>query len=119
MVTDISHQIKTPISAIHMSLELLQDTQTTEAEKQEFLERAQKEVKKLHSLLETLFQLSRLERGMVHLAPEYTSLKETLIRAVNGVYLKANEKHIEIEMEEFQDIRYIWLYPNLHPRTFR
>ncbi len=28
-----------------MSLELLQDTQTTEAEKQEFLERAQKEVK--------------------------------------------------------------------------
>ncbi len=104
LVTDISHQIKTPILAIHMSLELLQDTQTTEAEKQEFLERAQKEVKKLHSLLETLFQLSRLERGMVHLAPEYTSLKETLIRAVNGVYLKANEKHIEIEMEEFQDI---------------
>ena len=104
LVTDISHQIKTPISAIHMSLELLQDTQTTEAEKQEFLERAQKEVKKLHSLLETLFQLSRLERGMVHLAPEHTSLKETLIRAVNGVYLKANEKHIEIEMEEFQDI---------------
>lgn len=35
LVTDISHQIKTPISAIHMSLELLQDTQTTEAEKQE------------------------------------------------------------------------------------
>ena len=26
LVTDISHQIKTPISAIHMSLELLQDT---------------------------------------------------------------------------------------------
>ena len=87
LVTDISHQIKTPISAIHMSLELLQDTQTTEAEKQEFLERAQKEVKKLHSLLETLFQLSRLERGMVHLAPEHTSLKETLIRAVNGIKL--------------------------------
>lgn len=36
LVTDISHQIKTPISAIHMSLELLQDTQTTEAEKLEF-----------------------------------------------------------------------------------
>ena len=46
LVTDISHQIKTPISAIHMSLELLQDTQTTEAEKQEFLERAQKGSKK-------------------------------------------------------------------------
>lgn len=105
LVTDISHQIKTPISAIHMSLELLQDTQTTEAEKQEFLDRAQKEVKKLNSLLETLFQLSRLERGMIYLAPERASLKETLVRAVNGVYLKANEKHIEIEMEPFEDIK--------------
>ena len=36
LVTDISHQIKTPISAIHMSLELLQDTQTTEAENKNF-----------------------------------------------------------------------------------
>lgn len=105
LVTDISHQIKTPISAIRMSLELLQDTQTTEAEKQEFLDRAQKEVKKLNSLLETLFQLSRLERGMIYLAPERASLKETLVRAVNGVYLKANEKHIEIEMEPFEDIK--------------
>lgn len=32
-------------------------------------------------------------------------MKEKLVRAVNGVYLKANEKHIEIEMEPFEDIK--------------
>lgn len=42
---------------------------------------------------------------MIHLRPEESSLKETLIRAVNGVYLKANEKKIDIELEEFSDIR--------------
>ena len=42
---------------------------------------------------------------MIYLAPERASLKETLVRAVNGVYLKANEKHIEIEMEPFEDIK--------------
>ena len=47
LVTDISHQIKTPISAIHMSLELLQDTQTTEAEKQEFFGSGAKGSKKV------------------------------------------------------------------------
>lgn len=105
LVTDISHQIKTPVSAIGVSLELMEDDKVTWEEKSEFLDRAQQEVKKLNDLLETLLRLSQLERGMIRLRQEETSLKETLIRAVNGVYLKANEKKIEIELEEFSDIR--------------
>lgn len=105
LVTDISHQIKTPVSAVAVSLELIEDDKVTAEEKKEFLVRAQQEVKKLNDLLESLFKLSKMERGMIVLRPEEASLKETLIRAVNGVYLKANEKKIEIEFEEFSDIR--------------
>ena len=105
LITDISHQIKTPVAALSMSLELMEDEETTTEEKQEFLECGKGEVKKLNYLMGTLTNLSRMEQAMIQLHPQYASLKETLLRAVNGVYLKANDKQIEIEMTEFTDLR--------------
>lgn len=104
MITDISHQLKTPVSALGLSLELLGDEQITEEEKREFLERGKQEVEKLNHLMGTLVNLSRLEADMIRLEPRKASLKATLIRGVNGIYLKAEEKQIEIEMKEFPDM---------------
>lgn len=104
MITDISHQLKTPVSALRLSLELLGDEQITEEEKREFLERGKQEVEKLNHLMGTLVNLSRLEADMIRLEPRKASLKETLIRGVNGIYLKAEEKQIEMEMKEFSDM---------------
>lgn len=107
LVTDISHQLKTPIAALELSYELLDDEKLTPAEKQEFLRRSKKEVHKLSSLLGALTNLSRMEADMIQIKPESCSLKETLIRAVNGVYFKAVEKKIEIEMSPFRDIELV------------
>ena len=104
MITDISHQLKTPVSALGLSLELLGDEQITEEEKREFLERGKQEVEKLNHLMGTLVNLSRLEADMIRLEPRKASLKATLIRGVNGIYLKAEEKQIEMEMKEFSDM---------------
>ena len=104
MITDISHQLKTPVSALRLSLELLGDEQITEEEKREFLERGKQEVEKLNHLMGTLVNLSRLEADMIRLEPRKASLKATLIRGVNGIYLKAEEKQIEMEMKEFSDM---------------
>ncbi len=104
LVTDISHQLKTPIAALELSYELMEDEKLTVGEKQEFLERGGKEIQKLKHLLGTLTNLSRMEADMIRIEPKECSLKETLIRAVNGVYLKAEKKGIDVEMTEFQDI---------------
>lgn len=107
LVTDISHQIKTPIAALGMSLELMEDEETTEEEKYEFLERSKVEVRKLNYLMGTLTNLSRMERTMIQLRPEYASLKGTLLRSVNGVYLKAAEKGMDMEVAEFEDLKIV------------
>ncbi|MBS6195255.1 MAG: HAMP domain-containing histidine kinase [Clostridiales bacterium] len=104
LATDISHQLKTPVAALQVSMELIQDAETTDEEKEEFLTRSSREIQKLSDLTEALTHLSKLELGMIQLNPKDGSLKETLVRAVNGVFLKANEKQIEIEMEDFQDL---------------
>ncbi len=104
IVTDISHQLKTPVAALKLSYELLQDESLTEQEKQEFLGRGKQEAHKLGHLIEALTNVSRLEADMIKLSPRKAGLKETLLRAVNGVYIKAEEKNIEIEMCEFEDM---------------
>lgn len=105
LVTDISHQLKTPVAAVELSYELLQDASLDEKERKEFLKRGRGELRRLSQLVETLSNLSRLEADMIKLAPREADLKETLIRAVNGVYMKAEKKGIEIELADFEPVR--------------
>lgn len=104
LVTDISHQLKTPLAALKMSFELMNDNQVEENEKKEFLVRAEKEVKKMDNLLEALTNLSRMEADMIQIMPVESSLKETIVKAVNSLYMKAFDKQIDIEMESFDDV---------------
>lgn len=105
LITDISHQLKTPLASLKMSYELADSADLSEKERAEFTQKEREEVAKLESLLAVFTQLTRLETGMIRLQPENASLKETLTRAVSGIYMKAFEKQIDIFVEEFQDIR--------------
>lgn len=107
IVTDIAHQLKTPVSALRLSYELMEDEGLSEEERQEFLRRGGSEVHKLSYLLDTLMNLSKLEADMIHLNPKPGSIRDTLVQAVNGVYMKAEEKGIEIEMQEFPDLELV------------
>ena len=105
LVTDISHQLKTPLASLKMSYELADSTDLSAEERREFAQKEREEVAKLESLLAVFTQLTRLETGMIRLQTENASLKETLTRAVGSIYMKAYDKQIDISVEEFQDIR--------------
>lgn len=104
LVTDISHQLKTPLAGLKMSFELLHDEKISENEKREFLDRAEHEVKKMENLLESLTNLSRLEADMIRIHPVEANIKSTIVNAVNSLYMKAFDKQIEIELSSFDDI---------------
>lgn len=103
LVTDISHQLKTPLASLKMCYEIADNNRFTKEEQHSFLMQGKNEVFKLENLTKSLIQLSRLETNMIRLEPVYESLKKTLQGAVSSVYMKAYRKNIAISVSEFED----------------
>lgn len=105
LVTDISHQLKTPLASLKMSHELVVANALSEMEKQEFLQQEEREIEKLELLIKELVNLSRLEAHMIQIQPTEAWFKPTLTAAVSQNYMKARNKDIEIQVTMDQDIR--------------
>ena len=96
LITDISHQLKTPLASVRMCHELAQSSDLSEDERRDFLETETQEIRKMETLLGELVKLSRLENNMIRLKPENKSLKQTISEAVGQIFMKAHAKKIEI-----------------------
>lgn len=105
LITDISHQLKTPLASLKMSHELVVANELSEQEKQEFLQQEEREIEKLELLLKELVNLSRLEAHMIQIKPTAAWFKPTLTAAVSQNYMNARNNHIEIQVTMDQDIR--------------
>lgn len=107
LVTDISHQLKTPIAALRTSFEILQSGGLSEAEYQEFLERCSIQVLRLEELVAALVNISRMETGMIAIKKVERNLFDTILLAVNRIYPKSEEKGISIELEAEEELRQV------------
>lgn len=109
LISDLSHQLKTPLANIMMNMELLQDTALEEDRRKEFLEHTKSQADKMQWLMADLLKASRLENGMIHFSAEYTGIKETIAKAVSSVFAQASSKKIGVIVEDFRDFN---LYHN-------
>ena len=99
LISDISHQIKTPIAAANTFAELLSDGELSAEERTEYITTLQMTLGKLTFLTNSLIKMSRLESGIISLKPEKNSLNEIVLQAVKTIYAKAKEKGILITFE--------------------
>lgn len=99
LISDISHQVKTPIAAANTFAELLSDGELSAEERTEYITTLQMSLGKLTFLTNSLIKMSRLESGIISLKPEKNSLNEIVLQAVKTVYAKAMEKGILITFE--------------------
>lgn len=99
LVTDISHQLKTPVASIKMCYQLLEEEDLQTNEKKEFMDRLGEQITHLDGLLAALVNISRMETGMITIQKEEANIFETVVQAVNQVYMKAEVKGIEIAID--------------------
>ena len=67
MVSDISHQLKTPIANITMYNDTILNHDLPAEQQYRFLKIMQKQVEKLDFLVRSLMKMSRLELSLIHL----------------------------------------------------
>lgn len=104
LVTDISHQIKTPLASIKVFNSLLIDGGLDEQEEFEFLSRIGDQVSRLEWLSASLIKISRMETGMIELKKEPADIAQTILEAVNEVYLRALEKNVDIVIQPLPSV---------------
>jgi len=78
LVANISHDLRTPLTSLHGYLETLRlkDATLEPAERRRYLDIALAQSRKVGRLAQELFELARLESGLVRLEPETFSLPE-------------------------------------------
>lgn len=99
LITDISHQLKTPLASLRLCHELTMSENLTTEERKEFQEQEKQEIEKLEFLLNELVKLSRLENHMVQIQFEQQEIQKTISDAVSLVYGKAKGKQIDIQVD--------------------
>lgn len=98
LVSDISHQTKTPIANIKLYLEIMSDENEI-AENPEYLKKINGQVDKLDFLLQSMVKMSRLETGTIKIQKKASPVSETLAGAIGSVVPKADKKDIRIHVK--------------------
>ena len=105
LISDISHQIKTPVASANTFVQLLNDDTLSEEERKEYIAILQGSLEKLTFLVNSLVKMSRLESGIIALKPEKNSLNDIILQAVKSVYSKAKAKDITIVFDCEEDYK--------------
>ncbi|MGN0512985.1 MAG: sensor histidine kinase [Lachnospiraceae bacterium] len=95
LITNISHQTKTPLTNILMYSELLTEVALGEKER-EYANEVYSQGKKLESLIEALVKMSRLETGVFQYEKKETAYQNIINKAVEQARPKALGKNISI-----------------------
>lgn len=103
LVSDISHQTKTPMTNLKMYAALLEENLKAEthmesqAESLEMLDEIIRQTEKMEFLIQALSKMSRLETDIVEVRPKFQKLSTLLMEASAEAGQRAAKKQIDIQ----------------------
>lgn len=99
LISDISHQTKTPISNLILYSELIEEGDLSE-DMRSNVEAIKQQAEKLEFLIKSLVKLSRLENGILNLSPRKEEIQPMLKDIYERYISKAKNKNLELNIEK-------------------
>lgn len=93
MISDISHQVKTPLAALRMYNEITIAEPENVATVRDFAAKSERALDKLEQLIQSLLRLTRLDAGSVVFAREPVALSALVARALEPFSARAEREH--------------------------
>ena len=104
LISDISHQVKTPVSNLKMAADTLLEKPVSEAERIDFIRGIRSQTDKLDFLFQALVKTSRLETGVIQLEKKPGRLFDTVAQAMSGIVYEAEKKKIVVSVDCPEDL---------------
>lgn len=99
IVSDISHQLKTPIANVVMYCDTAMNPELSEEDRVKCMEILRGQVGKLDFLVQSLMRMSRMEQNMIAIRPDKVSLNRLMEDAAQSVAAQAGKKGIIVKTE--------------------
>ena len=96
MLSDISHQIKTPLTAITMMTELLKAPELSDEKRLDYVAKIDQQTKRITWFVRNLLTFSQLEADMLELKKEETNLKSILDSIMETFEIMAEVKDVQL-----------------------
>ncbi|WP_434291361.1 sensor histidine kinase [Clostridium botulinum] len=104
IISDISHQLKTPLSSLIMFNELMKDENMPIEDRKIFLKLSDEQLRRMEWLIINLLKVGRLEAGVVEFRRENNPLYVTVNKALAGLSEKAKEKSQQVIVDIDEDV---------------
>lgn len=128
-IATVSHEFKTPISSMKMSLQLLENKQvgSLNLEQQNLVESINDDANRLLKITGELLNMTQVESGSIQIDVIPSDVKEIVGYAVNATKSAAEQKQIEFEIKMFDKLPKVladsektaWVLTNLLSNAIR
>ncbi len=105
LISDISHQLKTPFTNLKMYFDFLKNNEFSPEEREYFIDVINNQIEKLNFLIESMIKMTRLESSIINLKLRENSLEDVCLTVIRQVYEKARRKNIEIKFDSKCDLK--------------
>ncbi|MDH5353070.1 MAG: ATP-binding protein [Gammaproteobacteria bacterium] len=100
LVSDVSHELRSPLARLRIALELAQRSD----DRSTALPRIEKEANELESLVTELLSLARIESGQFQLEKQDTDIIELLQQIIHDANFEGEAKHCEVRLEAVEAV---------------
>jgi len=98
-ISDISHQLKTPLSALQMYNEIISDEKTGNEVVESFTLKNRRELERMETLIQSLLKLAKLDAGTIELEKNMHSLQNFLEKVLSGFRTRAELEGKSISLQ--------------------
>lgn len=117
LISNVSHDLKTPLTSIINYVNILKNPDITEEERTEYLLILEKKSLKLKSLIEDLFEMSKINSGKIKLNKELIDLLSLIHQEVGEYSTLYEEKNISFKVTSEEESIYMELDGKLMSRA--
>ena len=118
LISNVSHDLKTPLTSIINYVNILSDPNITEEERKDYLSILDRNSKRLKSLIEDLFEASKLNSGKMKLEKKPLDIISLVYQGIGEYSSLYEEKNIEFKVNSNEEEIILDLDGKLMSRVF-